>query len=214
MLFHLQHALRGKTLTRSLMNKALSKFRLKGKVLDLGGGSDPSYLTYFKKDKEYVRVVIDIDKEAEGRMDVDLENMRVPFEDNSVQTVLMLNLLEHIYQHNHVLHEARRVLEGGGELIGFVPFLVNVHRDPHDFFRYTDEALEKMLKTNGFSNIKIKPLGYGPFSVGYNTLVSVLPNLLFIWMLPIAIVLDRIILLLRPHWEERFPIGYLFTATK
>ena len=214
MLFHIKHALKGKTLARSLMNHALSNIRLSGKVLDLGGGGNPSYLTYFKKDDDYVRKIIDIDKKRRDAIDIDLETARIPFEDGSMDMVLMLNLLEHIYSYKHVLTESQRVLRPRGEVIGFVPFLINVHRDPHDFFRYTDEALEKMLKDAGFSSISVTPLGYGPFCVSYNTLVSVLPTIAVFWLLPISFLLDRIVAVFRPRLHERFPLGYLFTARK
>lgn len=214
MFFHIKQAIKGKTLARSLMNQALSNITLEGKTLDLGGGSNPSYVGFIKKGEGYKRVVIDIDPEAKNRIDVDLETETLPYGEREFKNVMMLNLLEHIYNYKHVLAEAYRVVENKGSLIGFVPFLVNVHRDPHDYFRYTDEALEKMLKEAGFSNVDITTLGFGPFSVGYNTLVSVLPNKLFLIFLPLALFLDSIILTIRPNWKERFAIGYLFTATK
>ena len=214
MLFFIKEALRGKTLTRSFMNRALSTITLTGKVLDLGGGDNPSYLKFFKKKNDFSRITIDIDPSTKDKLELNLEHDRLPFNEGSIAFVLVLNLLEHLYKPIHALTEANRVLSKDGELIGFVPFLINVHPDPHDYFRYTDEALSKMLKESGFPESTVTSLGLGPFSVSYNTFVSVLPNILFIWMLPIVFALDHLLLLMRPKWRERFTLGYLFITKK
>jgi ubiquinone/menaquinone biosynthesis C-methylase UbiE len=214
MIFHIRQALAGKTLVRSMMNKALMDFELPGKVLDLGGGGNPSYLHFINKGKSFKRLNIDIDEDVKDRIKVNLEHDRLPFEDATFKNVLMLNLLEHIYNHKHALREARRVLEVEGTIIGFVPFLIKMHKDPNDYFRYTEEALERISQEVGFRSSTIKPIGLGPFSVSYNTFVSVFPNILFIWYLPLAFIMDKLLLLFRSNLKHHFPLGYLFIMKK
>ena len=99
-------------------------------------------------------------------------------------------------------------------MLGFVPFLIQYHPDPNDYFRYTDEALEKIFAQAGFTNINIKRLGLGPFSVNFNNLASFMPRAFNVLCWPIAYMLDRFVLSLKPNFKERFPVGYLFVLEK
>jgi ubiquinone/menaquinone biosynthesis C-methylase UbiE len=76
--------------------------------------------------------------------------------------VLVFNVLEHVYHHRQAIHELSRVLKPEGKLIGFVPFLINIHADPFDYYRYTPETITLLLKEFGFVNIKIKTLTGAP----------------------------------------------------
>lgn len=205
---------RGKTFVRSLMNHEFTYITLQGKVLDIGGGENPSYFHFFKKDKDFELYTVDLEKLDKEGHQVDLETDALPYEDNNFDNVLIINFLEHIYNYQFVLKEAYRVLRKGGDIIGFVPFLVNVHPDPHDYFRYTRESLSRIFKDAGFGDIKIKTIGYGPFAVNFNNATTLLPGFITVWVLPFALLVDSIILKLRPHWNERFPLGYLFTMKK
>lgn len=203
----------GKTLVRSLMNKRLSKFTLSGSVLDIGGGNNPSYLRFFKKDKSFSLTTVDIETGKDG-LKLDLERDILPFNDSEFDDVLMMNFLEHIYNHAHIIKESARVVKTNGRLIGFVPFLVNVHPDPHDYFRYTDESLKRIFKDAGYSKVEVEPVGYGPFAVCFNTFVSIIPGKFIFWLLPIVLSLDTFLLYFKSRLKKRFPLGYLFVATK
>jgi len=47
-----------------------------------------------------------------------------------------------------VLKESHRVLKTNGILILSVPFNFGIHGDPHDFQRFTDNKLKKLLENN------------------------------------------------------------------
>ena len=205
---------RGKTLMRSFMNEELSKFTLHGSVLDIGGGKNPSYLKYFKKDDSMVRTVVDVDKDISQNRVRDLEKDALPWNGESFDSVLMLNFLEHIYNYHHVLREARRVIRSGGELIGFVPFFMNVHPDPHDYFRYTKEALYRIFIEAGFRDVLIKTVGIGPLSVAFNVANSFIPGFITVLVLPFVYALDSLLLILRPEYKDRYPLGYIFKLIK
>lgn len=84
---------------------------------------------------------------------------RFPFEDGSFDSLFHTEVLEHVYQAGQFLAECRRVLKPSGSLFFTVPFQARYHYIPHDFFRYTPAALERILAEAGFRDIEIKPRG-------------------------------------------------------
>ncbi len=213
----LKEILRGKDSYRILMNKVCSNYSLKGEVFDVGSGVNlASYHRFFKK-KEGVKIkALDLgfDKSEEGT-NIDLENDQLPVQNNSLDTVLLFNVLEHIYDFRHVLKETKRVLKPGGEVIGSVPFLVGYHPDPHDYWRFTKESLERISKEADFSSAKIITIGKGPFSAALFRLEPILPRVIIILKLPVVRALDWIIYKIKPGIEkDRFALGLFFILKK
>lgn len=204
--------LKGKDLTRTMMNLEFKNHALSGKVLDIGGGNNPSYFRFFKKG-DYELINLD-SRKGDDRVEIDLEKDNFPYNDNSVNQVLMINVLEHIYYYKKPLQEARRVLKDNGELIGFVPFLVGYHPDPNDYFRYTGESLKKIFQEIGFSDIKIKETGRGPFAVAFDSVGFIFPIFLRIFALPFYYFLDFIAIKIKPELKKKFPLGYFFILKK
>ena len=201
--------LKGKSLARILMNLELKKYIIKGDVLDIGGGKNPSYYNFLQIDDNAEIVNVDLKS-----MNIDLEKDKLPANDNSVDCILIFNVLEHIYNYDFLMSEAKRVLKKEGVLLGFVPFLVNYHPDPHDYFRYTNEALEKIFFRAGFEKIEIKRIGRGPFAVNYNNINPSLPTFLNLFIFPFYYFLDYIFIKIRPKIIKRYPLGYVFYLTK
>lgn len=204
-----------KSLWRSMMNLEAQNYTISGKVLDLGGGADSSKFTYHKflKRKENTEI-LNFDLKDEGRGGIDFEKDKLPIEDNSVDTILSFNLLEHIYNYSHSTKEAQRVLKKGGLMIGAVPFLINYHPDPNDYFRYTKDSLEKIFREAGFSEIKIKAIGIGPLAINFNILSPFLPVFLRVIIFPLYYFPDKLILKLRHYMTDRYPLGYFFELKK
>jgi SAM-dependent methyltransferase len=205
----LSHILQGQTVARVLMNRALGKEILSGLVVDVGGGRNPDYFSYLKH-AEGVRIEA-VDASLTG---IDLECDPLPYAEGTVDTVLLCNVLEHIYHHTRLLAEIARVLRPGGRLIGFVPFWVGYHPDPHDYFRYTKEALDRLLPDAGFVAVRITPLGGGPVVANYNTLMLSLPKLIHPLLYLGINAVNAVFVWLHPKSRERNPLGYLFTALK
>ncbi|PIS06120.1 MAG: hypothetical protein COT80_02385 [Candidatus Buchananbacteria bacterium CG10_big_fil_rev_8_21_14_0_10_33_19] len=201
---------KGKSLIRTMMNLELKDFKLSGKVLDIGGGKNPSYLRFFKKEDGLNFISLDL----MGENKIDLEKESLPYKDKSVDQVLLFNILEHIYNHKFLVNEVRRVLKDDGQVIGFVPFLVGYHPDPHDYFRYTNESLERIFKDAGFSSIVIQSIGGGPFLANYNIIMDYMPRVLRIFLFPFYLVRDSVILKIKPSLVEKFSLGYLFVIKK
>ncbi len=198
----------GKSVVRSYLNLRLKGERLRGRILDLGSGGSDRYSTFIPKEEDAMYELFDV---KQGTV-VDFEVDTLPRESDSYDTVLLLNVLEHIYNYPHLLHEIRRIKKGNGVLIGFVPFLMWYHADPHDFFRYTDEALVKILGSAGFSHVYVDVLYSGPFVSAFQMIHTTLPRLLRPFVFIPAYVLDMLFRRLRSRVAKRYAIGYYFTA--
>jgi ubiquinone/menaquinone biosynthesis C-methylase UbiE len=204
----------GKGLARILMNIEAENLELGGKILDIGGGKGPSYIKHLKLEEGAELVSIDLESPAGSPAKLDLETDDLPFPDSYADHALMFNVLEHLFNYNFVLSGIYRVLKQGGTLSGFVPFLVHYHPDPHDYFRYTNEALEKIFTANGYKIISLKIVGKGPYFVHFNNTAHILPVFLQFIVFPVFYFLDSAALSLRPKLAERFPLGYFFEIIK
>lgn len=191
------------------MNLELKQYKIYGKVLDIGGGVNPSYLNFLQTGENLQIRNLDSKNTA-----IDLEKDKLPAENESIDCVLMFNILEHIYNHNFLAREACRVIKKSGLVLGFVPFLVNYHPDPRDYFRYTGEALQKILGQAGFKEITVREVGGGPLAVNYNNIVFAFPKIIRLVIFPFYYLADRILIKLKPEVRKRYPLGYLFTALK
>lgn len=129
------------------------------RILDIGSGPSPfrDLTTRFN--------LTSVDWEKHELVDeiADL-NKSLPFESDSFDVVLSTNTFEHLYNPKEVIKECHRVLRGRGALVGAVPFLLQTHQEPYDYFRYTNFALKQMMEDVGFEVLDIKPLGV-PFDV-------------------------------------------------
>jgi len=197
----------GQTLARIRMNVALSDSHLSGRTVDVGGGRNPDYFTYFQRDSG---VSIEaIDASITG---IDFESDQLPYEDGSVNTVICCNVLEHIYNYEYLTREMCRITAPGGKLIGFVPFWVGYHPDPQDYFRYTEEALRRIILDAGYRTCEIRAVGGGPILANFNTLVLSIPRPLRPLLYLPYMLLDMVMVSLRPKSMQRNPLGYIFTA--
>lgn len=189
------------------MNACLSAYSLHGATVDIGGGHKPDYFNYFKSEPDFTLLVLD------GSINsIDFEKDILPLKDRSADTVILCNVLEHVYNYAHLLDETRRILKEGGQLIGCVPFQHQYHPDPHDFFRYSSEALQKMFVIAGFESVSLTPLEGGPVMANFNNIVLSLPSMLrpiaFFWYR----LWDTFFIFLRPNSVYRCPLGFVFIA--
>jgi SAM-dependent methyltransferase len=188
-----------------------------GKALDIGGGTiQASHYRFLRITKWFRLTTLDISPAAKPDIVIDLEKEGIPFKDNVFDFVLAFNIVEHLSRREEVLREVYRVLKPGGELIGIIPFLVNVHPDPNDYIRLTDQGLVSLFTDIGFRECSVKPVGFGPFTAGYYQVEFILPRVLRLLIAPIAILLDKILCTLRPRagYEAKFPLSYAFYIKK
>jgi SAM-dependent methyltransferase len=206
---------KGKSVHKTVSNNFLRGYVLSGRVLDFGGGKKRwSYLRYLKKEGEPQILSADIDAKSGADIVVNLESDNIPAETSSFDMALAFNVLEHIYNSSHLLSEAYRILKPGGMMLGSVPFLLNVHPDPYDFFRYTDMALRRIFTAAGFGKIEIAAAGLGPWTAGFLQIETFLSRFLRPAVYFPAYFLDKIIAKFRPKIAERYPLAYVFKAEK
>lgn len=130
--------------------KAITRL-LRNRVLDVGCG-DRWIEENIRSGTEYIGLdyPLTVSKGYPGRVDVFADGQRLPFKADSIDTVLLLDVLEHIVSPGSVLAEAYRVLKPGGLVVLQVPFLYPLHDEPHDYHRWTDYGLRLLLERQGF----------------------------------------------------------------
>jgi SAM-dependent methyltransferase len=74
----------------------------------------------------------------------DVENLPLP--SCSAGTVIAMNTFEHVRRFWQGFAEVRRVLRPDGVLLVSCPFHFRVHNFPHDYWRFTPQALEALLE--------------------------------------------------------------------
>ena len=120
------------------------------KVLNIGSGGDVYERLRMLKQADVVQIDIDPDRKPDIVADVCDLNM---IETSSIDTVFMLEVLEHVKTPQEALNEIHRVLKPGGQLCLTTPFIFPLHDEPYDFYRYTKYGLTHLLRN--FSDIKI-----------------------------------------------------------
>jgi SAM-dependent methyltransferase len=136
----------------------LPSFR--GLVLDVGCGEKPYrelLLRAPSQAREYLGV--DLANNAYAAPDLVWDGVTLPNADASVDSVLLTEVLEHCAEPAAVLREVFRVLRPGGFLFLTVPFIWPMHALPHDEFRFTPFALERLLAAAGFEAVRIDATG-------------------------------------------------------
>ena len=105
----------------------------------------------------------------------------IPLEDDSVDTILCTQVLEHVKRPWIAISEMHRVLRTDGALILTVPQYWPLHEEPHDYFRFTTYGLRSLLDDVGFTIVEMHGEGRGAivaaqainnaiFELGRNTL--------------------------------------------
>ncbi len=210
---------RGKDLYRVLMNECCRTHEIQGLVVDIGSGKTlASYHRFLRRAANARIECIDLgfhEKGNVGQKVVDIEEAPLPYTPGSVDTALLFNVLEHVSHPEKVLSDVFRILQTEGALFGAVPFLVQYHPDPHDYWRYTTETLGRLFREAGFLKVEIMPFGRGPWSAGFSQVEHVLPKIVRLLCVPCIFFLDRIVVRCRPALGvQRFPLGYFFVVRK
>lgn len=205
--------------TRSLLRRAeydaLATLNIRGSILDIGGSKKSGYQELIKGEHSFTTAGID---ETYG-IDLVFDAQKPwPITSDSYDAVFFINLLEHLYGYQNAISESFRVLKNTGQVVGVVPFMFNVHGSPNDYFRYTKSTLEQLFIDAGFSEVVVKELGTGAFSVIYHCLMSFirwnwLANLLIVFF----VSTDKFITKLKPDNKlgpKYMPLGYFFVCKK
>jgi len=148
-------------LTAEFYDINLKKYA-KGYLLDLGCGNIPLFIAY----NDLITNLLCVDWKnpfSEEYVDVYADlNEKLPFPENTFDTIILSDVLEHIRNPELLWFEMYRILKNEGILILNVPFFYWLHEIPNDFFRYTEFALKHFAQKSGFEIIELKALGGVP----------------------------------------------------
>lgn len=128
---------------------------LHGRCLDAGAGRMAFALMAQNHVDEYMAMDIQIRPGLQLAGSV----MEIPLQDASLDSILCLQVLEHVPDPERALHEFFRCLKPGGVLLLSVPHLAYLHNEPHDYLRFTKHGLRVFLERAGFRDIEITPAG-------------------------------------------------------
>jgi SAM-dependent methyltransferase len=131
--------------------------------------------------------------------------------------ILLFNVLEHLPEYKFAFLVIYKILKKKGSLIGSTPFIYQIHAAPKDYFRFSKQFFELNLKKYKFKKVRVKSLGFGPFTASYSLLFPYLKYLPFFSQLCLllAYILDSVIqIFVKTDLKEIFPVGYFFIAEK
>lgn len=160
------------------------------RVLDAGGGRPfQKYMAKYKKWFSGVKYeTLDISEKYDPSILGDIHS--IPLEDKSVDGILCLSVLEHLYNPQLAIKEMNRILSNGGKLLVYTHFIYPYHARNgiyEDYYRFTETFIKDLFKN--FSKIEIKKHG------GYfRAMMFFMPfqsRLKFIFE-PIAYILDKL----------------------
>lgn len=132
---------------------------LAGHVLDVGCGYSP-----YKRFLSAAQMYTSVEAETRYRPDVVASALRLPFTEESVDSLMMTEILEHVAEPAEALAEAGRVLKRGGQLYLTVPMTWGLHYVPHDYYRFTNFGITYLLDKSGFRVEAVEPMG-GLFTI-------------------------------------------------
>jgi SAM-dependent methyltransferase len=129
-----------------------------GVMLDFGCGGQP-YKSFFEgKITKYIGA--DVAAAENTTLDIEIvPNQPLPLLDESVDTVLSTQTLEHVFDVHFYLNECHRILKPNGVLILTAPMQWRHHEVPYDFLRFTRYGLIEYLSQHGFEIDNITPCG-------------------------------------------------------
>jgi SAM-dependent methyltransferase len=109
-----------------------------GAIVELGGVGN-HYKNFARAEQAYEVTNLD------GSCDRIIDMTNMAYANDSVDAIMSMFALEHIYDFQAVIRECHRCLKPKGRLLLAVPFLYCYHAAPDDYFRFTHSALDKML---------------------------------------------------------------------
>ncbi len=120
-------------------------------ILDVGAGRGD--FTAVFEDRNYIS--LDVYPYPEIDLVCDLTQI-IPFREQSFDVIVLMNVMEHIFDTNALLSALSRLLKEGGILIAAIPFMVKIHQAPIDYVRYTHFALQRIGEEHNLSTAKVE----------------------------------------------------------
>jgi len=87
----------------------------------------------------------------------------MPFEKGSFETVLCIQVLEHVFEPEVMVKEIARVLTNSGHAIFLIPQTSTLHLAPHHYYNFTKFWIQEVLERSGLEILECRAMG-GIFS--------------------------------------------------
>lgn len=131
--------------------------QIKGRLLDIGCGKKPYKRILEPYCLEYIGVDYAATPHGISEVDVVADAVKMPFPEDSFDSVVSFQVMEHINEPALFLAEAYRILKKEGVMLLTTPFLWGEHEQPHDYFRFTRHGLAYLAEKAGFQVLSIEP---------------------------------------------------------
>ncbi|NMC47153.1 MAG: class I SAM-dependent methyltransferase [Chloroflexi bacterium] len=128
-------------------------------LLDVGAGRG-DFLPFYE---HLPHVLLDVYPYPEVDVVCDLTKLN-PFHENSLDVVLLMNVLEHVVSPLDLLRSMHAMLKPHGRIIIAIPFYLKIHQAPLDFQRLTHFALRDLAQHAGYSLLHLEGF-YDPCGV-------------------------------------------------
>lgn len=141
---------------RILISKQLKHFAkyIIGETLDVGGGEYNRYRDLFD-----CNTFTCLDVYAGDNIDIVASADDIPLPDESKDSILSTQMLEHVKFPEKCVMEMYRVLKKGGYAVITAPQWNELHDEPTDYWRFTKYGLIELFERNGFKVVDYQQRG-------------------------------------------------------
>ena len=133
-----------------------------GKLADLGCGIQPYKPIFNNFITEYVGIDSEVTKNSNYNSatiaDMYVDICDTGLDDESFDTILSTQVLEHIYDTDQYVAECYRLLKKDGYAIFTVPQTYECHAKPYDYYRFTLFSLMRKFEEQSFNVIELRSL--------------------------------------------------------
>ena len=184
------------------VSRVSNKFQ--GYVIECGASHSNNYKSYFSNFSDYKISNIT------GSYDLHVDITRSSLEDSSVDGLVLVSVLEHIYNIESVVSEIERVLKPGGKALITIPAMCSIHGD-EDYWRINIQGIEKL-----FYRFKLRDLTVfgGIYSSIFNALQRPKGNLRKRYVINKLLAIPFFIMGKLFDNIDDFPLGYGFIIEK
>lgn len=199
--------------------KQICSKHMGGIVLEIGAGGN--YLKSEFKSLYNVWISLDYDLRLDS-IDLRGDGQQLPLKNGIFDTIISIDVLEHVPNPEKFVSEMFRVIKPGGIVILSTPFFFYLHDAPFDFFRFSKFGLTTIFQRIGFEVIEVEPTA-GVISI-IGILISIFITKVFMFstrLLKIMLAINQLIQikLLLPidkklDKNNRFAQGHFIVAKK
>jgi SAM-dependent methyltransferase len=134
-----------RTPIKDYVEYAKTKYSLQEPVIDLCAGWEPNFYQPLFDGYQYLKQdQVQFDPPTIDYV-CDVHRLE-PIQDESVNTVLLLEALEHIREPQKVIEQVRRILKPGGFCVATTLMCFEIHRCPYDYWRYCPDGINFLFK--------------------------------------------------------------------